>query len=109
MNPHPEPEPEPEPSPGQVSYVQGVDDRKGKAQALQVSGGTTRSAQPNGALSMPGAPFAAGSAPGAGALLGTTKSWHAEKRFGFISELCALASLQRYAAAPLRTPRPSSM
>mmetsp|Transcript_19735 Transcript_19735/g.46756 ORF Transcript_19735/g.46756 Transcript_19735/m.46756 type:complete len:359 (-) Transcript_19735:175-1251(-) len=67
-----------------VSYVQGVDDRKGKAQALQVSGGTTRSAQPNAALSMPGDPFAAGSAPGAGALMGITKSWHAEKRFGFI-------------------------
>lgn len=67
-----------------VSYVQGVDDRKGKAQALQVSGGTTRSTQQNAALSMPGAPFAAGSAPGAGALMGITKSWHAEKRFGFI-------------------------
>ena len=63
-----------------VSYVLGVDERKGKAQALQVSGGTTRSA----ALSTPGAPFATGSARGAGALMGTTKSWNAEKRFGFI-------------------------
>ena len=104
----PNPSPNPTPGPNQVSYVQGVDDRKGKAQALQVSGGTTRSAQPNAnaALSMPGAPFAAGSGP-AGALMGTTKSWHAEKRFGFISALCAVATLHRstvlrlYASAPL--------
>ena len=90
------------PAPNQVSYVQGVDDRKGKAQALQVSGGTTRSTQQNAALSMPGAPFAAGSAPGAGALMGITKSWHAEKRFGFISALCAVATLHRCTVAPLR-------
>ena len=97
----PSPSPNPTPGPNQVSYVQGVDDRKGKAQALQVSGGTTRSAQPNAnaALSMP--PFAAGSGP-AGALMGTTKSWHAEKRFGFISALCALATLHRSTVAPLR-------
>ena len=98
----PNPSPNPTPGPNQVSYVQGVDDRKGKAQALQVSGGTTRSAQPNAALSMPGDPFAAGSAPGAGALMGITKSWHAEKRFGFISALCAVDTLHRCTVAPRR-------
>ena len=86
--------------------MQGVDDRKGKAQALDVSGGVTRSAQPNGALSMPGAPFAAGSASMAaapGALMGTAKSWHPDKRFGFISALCATTSLHRVASATLRS------
>ena len=105
------PKPSADPTLGrnQVSYVLGVDERKGKAQALQVSGGTTRSA----ALSTPGAPFATGSAPGAGALMRTTKSWNAEKRFGFISALCAVAALHRCTSAPapctLPTPRPTSL
>ena len=103
------PEAERVPNTNQVSYVLGVDERKGKAQALQVSGGTTRSA----ALSTPGAPFATGSAPGAGALMGTTKSWNAEKRFGFISAFCTVAALHRCTSAPapctLPTPRPTSL
>ena len=74
-----------------------------------MSGGTTRSA----ALSTPGAPFATGSAPGAGALMGTTKSWNAEKRFGFISALYAVSALHRCTSAPapctLPTPRPTSL
>ena len=70
-----------------------------------MSGGTTRSA----ALSTPGAPFATGWAPGAGALMGTTKSWNAEKRFGFISALRAVAALHRCtsAPAPCTLPTPS--
>ena len=81
-----------------VSYVKGVDERKGKDCAVQLTGGSARPAGvPAGAPGAWGAPPAAWGAPppaagawgapptaAAGKATGVCKSWNVEKRFGFL-------------------------
>ena len=64
-----------------VSYVKGVDERKGKDCAVQLTGGSARPAGvPAGAPGAWGAPPTAA----AGKATGVCKSWNVEKRFGFL-------------------------